>query len=67
MKSQIKKAKTAALDMKNKMYKTFYKDSKKLFKEILDKLWNDQWMLLSNNKLREIKATVIPFDNAEKP
>ena len=57
-------AKRAALNNKNKVYKTYYKDSKKYFKEILDKFWGDQWISLENNKLREIKTTIIPFSNS---
>ena len=57
-------AKKAALDKNSKSYKTYYKDSKKYFKEILDKLWRDQWISLQNNKLREIKTTVVPFNNS---
>ena len=57
-------ARNAALDTNNKIYKTYFKDSKKYFKEILNNHWREQWMSLNNNKLREIKPTIDPFHNS---
>ena len=39
---------------------------KKIFKSVLDEVWRDQWCSLTSNKLREIKTTIIPFNNSSQ-
>ena len=59
-----KAAKAATLNVHLMAGRTFYKDTKSLFQTAIKRKWNQEWEVVPNNHLRNIKKSIDPWKSS---